>query len=174
MGFKGCQLPRCVSIRSWSETNVSNPNTSFFVHATPPLVNSNWASLWENRLFAYAKTKAQISFAVTAKLISAFVFATWIVQSLYFLNLKFQASDHCLWLYRPVCVGPRWKPYRPVFSGRGSTDSRSYFWNLFHFIQVGKRDKVRILWYLMMIKWGDSNEHPQHRIFYGEISKIFP
>ena len=34
--------------------------------------------------FAYAKTKTQISFAVTAKLISAFVFATRIVQSLYF------------------------------------------------------------------------------------------
>ena len=28
-------------------------------------------------LFAYAETKAQISFAITAKLISAFVFATW-------------------------------------------------------------------------------------------------
>ena len=41
--------------------------------------------------FAYAKTKTQISFAVTAKLISAFVFATRIVQSLYFLNPKFQA-----------------------------------------------------------------------------------
>ena len=36
--------------------------------------------------FAYVKTKTQISFAVTAKLISAFVFATRIVQSLYFLN----------------------------------------------------------------------------------------
>ena len=35
-------------------------------------------------------------FAVTAKLISAFVFATRIVQSLYFLNLKFQSSYHLL------------------------------------------------------------------------------
>ena len=32
--------------------------------------------------FAYAKTKMQISFTVTAKLISAFVFAIRIVQSL--------------------------------------------------------------------------------------------
>ena len=39
-----------------------------------------------NQIFAYAKTKAQISFAVTAKLISAFVFATGIVQFLFFLN----------------------------------------------------------------------------------------
>ena len=54
----------------------------------------------------YAKTKKQISFAVTAKLISAFVFATQIVQSLYYLNPKFQASSHLLWLHRPVCVGP--------------------------------------------------------------------
>ena len=33
----------------------------------------------------------QISCEVTVKLISAFVFATKIVQSLFFLNLKFQA-----------------------------------------------------------------------------------
>ena len=51
-----------------------------------------WAASWENQQSAYAKTKTQISFAVTAKLISAFVFATWMVQSLYFLNPKFRAS----------------------------------------------------------------------------------
>ena len=49
--------------------------------------------------FAYVKTKTQISFAVTAKLIRAFVFATRIVQSFYFLNPKFQASSHLLRLY---------------------------------------------------------------------------
>ena len=70
--------------------------------------------------FAYAKTKTQISFAVTAKLISAFVFATRIVKSLFYLNTKFQASSHLLWLYSPVCVGPGRKPRRPVFSERGS------------------------------------------------------
>ena len=53
-----------------------------------------WAVSWENQLSAYAKTKTQISFEVSAKLISAFVFATWIVQYLYFLNPKFQASIH--------------------------------------------------------------------------------
>ena len=74
----------------------------------------------ENRIFAYAKTKTQISFAVTAKLISAFVFAIGIVQFLYYLNPKFQASSHILWLYSPVCVGPGRKPRRPVFSERGS------------------------------------------------------
>ena len=62
------------------------------------------------------KTKTQISFAVTAKLISAFVFATRIVQSLYLLNPKFHASRNLLWLYSPVYVGPGWKPRRPVFS----------------------------------------------------------
>ena len=46
--------------------------------------------------FAYAKTKTRISFAVTAKLISAFVLATQMVQSLSFLNPKFQASSHLL------------------------------------------------------------------------------
>ena len=50
----------------------------------------------------------------------AFVFATRIVQPLYFLNPKFQVSSHLLWLYSPVCVGPGRKPRRPVFSERGS------------------------------------------------------
>ena len=54
------------------------------------LVCYKWAATWENRIFAYAKTKPQISCAVTAQLISAFVFATWIVQSLYFLNPNFK------------------------------------------------------------------------------------
>ena len=66
------------------------------------------------------KTKTQISFAITTKLISGFVFATRIVQSLYFLNTKIQASSHLLWLYSLVCVGPGRKPRRPVFSERGS------------------------------------------------------
>ena len=69
----------------------------------------------ENLLFAYVKTKTQISFAVSAKLISAFVFTTRIVQSLYSLNLKFQAFSHILWLCNPVCNGPGRKPLRQVF-----------------------------------------------------------
>ena len=70
--------------------------------------------------FAYAKTKTQISFAVSAKLFSAFVFVTPIVQALYFLYTKFQASSHLVWLYSLVCVGPGRKPRRPVLSQRGS------------------------------------------------------
>ena len=66
--------------------------------------------------FCICETKKQISFAVTAKLISAFVFAIRIVQSLYYLNPKFQASSHLLWPYSLVCVGPGRKPRRPVFS----------------------------------------------------------
>ena len=42
-----------------------------------------WAAASENQQPAYAKTKTQISCAVTAQLISAFVFATRIVQSLF-------------------------------------------------------------------------------------------
>ena len=57
------------------------------------------------------ETKAQISFAVTAKLISAFVFATRIVQFLYFLNPKFPVSSHLLCLYRLVFVRPVRKPH---------------------------------------------------------------
>ena len=45
------------------------------------------------------------------QLISAFVFATRIVQFLFYLNPKFQASSSFLPLYRPVCVGPVRKPH---------------------------------------------------------------
>ena len=41
-----------------------------------------------NRVFACAKTKAQMGFAVTAKLISAFVFASRIVHFLFFFKSK--------------------------------------------------------------------------------------
>ena len=61
------------------------------------------------------KTKAQNSFAVTAKLISAFVFAKRIVQLLFFFTPKFQASSLLLWLYREFCVRPGRKPRRPIF-----------------------------------------------------------
>ena len=55
----------------------------------------------------------------SAKLISAFVFATQIVQSLYFLNTKFQASSHLVWSCSLVCVGPGQNPRKPVFLERG-------------------------------------------------------
>ena len=87
-------------------------------------INHVLSLVMRNRVFIYAKTKTQISFAVTAKLISAFIFATRIVQSLYYLNPKFQVSSHLPWLYRPVCVGPGRKPRILVFSERGSYDCR--------------------------------------------------
>ena len=62
--------------------------------------------IMRNQHFAYVKTKVQISFAVTVKLISMFVFTTRIAQFLFFLNLKFPASSHLLCLYSSVCVRP--------------------------------------------------------------------
>ena len=77
--------------------------------------------------FCICENKIQISFAVTSKLISAFVFAICIVRSRFCLNPKFQASSHLLWLYSPVCVGPGRKPRRSVFSQRGSYVTRANF-----------------------------------------------
>ena len=59
----------------------------------------------------YIMRKKRCRFAVTAKLISAFVFATQIVHLLYFLNPTFPASSHLLCMYRSVCVGPVRKPH---------------------------------------------------------------
>ena len=61
----------------------------------------------------------------TAQLISAFVFATWIMWSLSYLNLEFQASSRLLWLYSPVSVGPGRKPRRQVFSRLLSSTQRT-------------------------------------------------
>ena len=53
------------------------------LHVDPPRITLLYEPRHEKtNVFAYAKIKTQISLAVTAKLISAFVFATQIVQSL--------------------------------------------------------------------------------------------
>ena len=102
--------------------------------------------------YAYAKTKKQISFAVTAKLISAFVFATQIVQFLYYLNPKFQASSHLLRLYSSVCVGPGRKPRRPIFSQRGSNSNiLNRLCNTFHFYMRSKTGIYRGIHYFSYI-----------------------
>ena len=49
-----------------------------------------------------------------------------LVQYLYFIYPKFQASCYLLWLYSLVCVGPCRKPRRPVFSQRGSFDGITF------------------------------------------------
>ena len=81
-----------------------SPVNNFTVMLQRNVLICIYAASWENQQFAYAKTKTQISLAVTAKLISAFVFATRIVQSLYFLNTKFHASSCFLLLHRPGFV----------------------------------------------------------------------
>ena len=81
----------------------------------PTQVTTIWAASWENR-FLYKKPRRRSALRVTMKLISDFVFATRIVQSLYFLNPKFQTFSHFLRLYSPVCVRPGRKPQSPVFS----------------------------------------------------------
>ena len=64
------------------------------------------------------------------------------MKSLFYLNPKFQASSHLLWLYSPVCVGPGRKPRRPVFSERGSF----IFGHVIHYPQpVAKAITVVIL-----------------------------
>ena len=81
--------------------------------------------------------------------ISAFVFATQIVQYLYFLNQRFQANSHLLQLYSPVCIGPGQKPRRPVFSQRGSIFNLLYFcaylFSHFVFIDIFGAINFRVL-----------------------------
>ena len=71
-------------------------------------------------MFLFFKKKILVFKGNNYQLNIAFVFATRIVQSLYFVNPKFQASSHPLWLCSSVCVRPGRKPRRPVFSQQGS------------------------------------------------------
>ena len=74
-----------------------------------PFVRKNIFCICENKGADQLHSNAQISCTVTTQMNCAFVFATQIVQSLYFPNLKFQASNHLL-LYSLVCVRHGWKP----------------------------------------------------------------
>ena len=67
-------------------------------------------------------------------------FATWIVQFLSYLNPKFQASNHLLWLYRPVCVRPGQKPKLLVFSRTGS------FTTIKRVLDVTSQKHVRVIY----------------------------
>ena len=104
-------------------------------HLSEKKFNIDMSSVMRKPAFCICENKDadQLSFVVTAKLISAFVFATRIVQPLYFLYTKPQASRHLVWLYSLVCVGPGWKPQRPVFSQRGSYHIQT---TIFHFLDV--------------------------------------
>ena len=68
-----------------------------------PIMRKSTICIFEN--------KDANSFAVTGKLIIAFVFAIGKVQFFYFLNAKFPASSHVLCLYSSVCVRPVKKPH---------------------------------------------------------------
>ena len=116
INFAVCTADLCLCFGMYTKTWFSCDKTNAsFSHII--------AELWvifephreRKRILAYAKAKAQISFTVTAKLISAFVFATLIVQFLFFVNPKFQASSLLLRLYRSVCVRLGRKPLRTSF-----------------------------------------------------------
>ena len=86
----------------------------YFVYAggiTKNLLLKNDVSRLMRKQSAYAKPKALISFAVSAKLISALVYAIRKVQFVYFLNPKFPASRQLLCLNSLVCVEPVRKPH---------------------------------------------------------------
>ena len=84
-----------IKLKQEGQWNATIKGSNLSKREQKPLV-TNMSRVKRKPSFAYAKTKTQISFAVTAKLISAFFLATQIVQSLFFLNPKFQASSHLL------------------------------------------------------------------------------
>ena len=59
-----------------------------------------------NPVFCICDNKSiQIICTASVQLISAFVFASWLLQSLYFLHLKYQVPSDLLGLHSPVWSG---------------------------------------------------------------------
>ena len=85
------------------QTEISN--------SKPEIILELYEPCHENLFFAYAKTNTQISCAVTAQLISAFVFA----QGSYNPSTYKIQNFTPLTIYSPICVGPGRKPRRQVF-----------------------------------------------------------
>ena len=129
-------FPYMFSVHMWKTCRLNRDIHCFYF----PYVE-NMSFVVRKPAFCLCQNKDAISFAVTAKLISAFVFATRIVQSLYYLNPKFQASINFLWLYSPVCVGPGRKPRRPVFSQRGSYEIQPALFLMLFSISFGQSEE---------------------------------
>ena len=62
-----------------------------------------------NPAFCICENRGTDQLRSNCMLISAFVFATKIVQSLFFFNPKLQVASQVLCLYNSICVGPGWK-----------------------------------------------------------------
>ena len=80
-------LKFCFSLGLWLNNNYSAP-----ILVTNKILRDGSVAM-RKPAFAYAKTKAQISFAVSAKLISAFVFATRILSTIPHLLKKLQVGN---------------------------------------------------------------------------------
>ena len=101
----------------------------FLLRTIHPLLKQQMSRVVRKRDYCLCKNKDADQLRSKKKLISAFVFATWIVQFLFFLKPKFQASSLLLGLYRLVCVRPGRKPQRPVFSRCGSNYIKLAIWD---------------------------------------------
>ena len=95
-------------LRSCWSSQITYPHSSLASLSEAGYQNIGHISFNNNT--SHAKRKPTFCIC-TAKLISAFIFATWIVQFLNFLNPKFPTSSHVLCLYSSVCVGPVQTPY---------------------------------------------------------------
>ena len=99
-----------------------------------------------------ANTKALISSAGTAQLISAIAFASQRVQSLFYSNSDFQAYSIVLLLYCPICVGPGRKRRRPFsrlkcnsISGSSVTSTNKFLHTPLHLAAISGDTCVEVV-----------------------------
>ena len=64
----------------------------------------DWASSWEKPAFCIGKNKDAYQLCGNRTADQHLCFRFISIRSLYFINKKFEASTHPLWLYSPLCV----------------------------------------------------------------------
>ena len=98
--------------------------------------------------------------SVTVQLIRAFVFATQIVKSLYFLQPKFQDSNHILWLYSLINAGPCQNFRKQVFLRQGSNNIVwCCVYSLYQLRLVFDDDMIILSVFLKNMLFGSNVEH---------------
>ena len=103
-----------------------------------------------NNLHMRKQRRRSAAFAVSAKLISAFVFATWIWQSLYFPNTKFPASSHLRLMYSLVCVRPGQNPH--CWFSRVAAHVHAFIQRFFKLIKIKIFQCKFLVFFLSLLK----------------------
>ena len=104
----------------WVDVKSLRKNTLYAPFLYTTLTPGKWNASWENRVFAYANTKAQISFGGNLEADQCLWFRFTDSKISRLPKSELSSLKPSSVVIQLVCVGPGQKPRRPVFLWRGS------------------------------------------------------